>query len=197
MSFTAKPETPIDALFIDELCKLAMDGKPGPWTYSELSDGEARIYCGNANSNGHRDYLSVAPDGPHADSRRLICAMRNALFPLIATVVSQWDELQGYENHCERLVEQMGRTQARALKLEQLMNSASATLAHSAEPFTSGETGVSGGNRGQSALLRVSRSLRGRPIFAGPARRPSCASMLARNVSGPSACWRCSCKRMA
>lgn len=53
------------------------------------------------------------------------------------------------------------------------------------------------GNRGQSALLRVSRSLRGRPILAGPARRPSCASMLARNVSGPSACWRCSCKRMA
>ena len=136
MSFSAEHETPIDAPFIDELCKLAMGGKPGPWTYSELSDGEARIYCGKANSNGYRDYLSVAPDGPHAPSMRLICAMRNALFPLVATVVSQWDELQGYENHCERLAERIRCTQARARKLEQLMNSASATLAHSAEPFT-------------------------------------------------------------
>lgn len=63
--------------------------------------------------------------------------MRNALFPLVATIVSQWDELQGYENHRERLAEHLGCTQARALKLEKLTNAASAILALSGEPLTS------------------------------------------------------------
>lgn len=46
----------------------------------------------------------------------------------------------------------------------------------------------------QSALLAV---FRGRPILAGPALRPSCASITARKRSLPRACWRCRCRRMA
>lgn len=59
-----------------------------------------------------------------------------------------------------------------------------------------------GGNSGPETRVRVhfhacSRRLGGRPILAGPARRSSCASIIARKRSGPRACWRWSRKRMS
>lgn len=60
-------------------------------------------------------------------------------------------------------------------------------------PSTVGKT------RGRVHFLREGyggNALRGRPILAGPARRANCASMVSRKRSDPSACWRCSVRRI-